>query len=236
MWTDASTSTSVSATPARWRVTPRRYHGTVDETFATLGPDGSVRARGGNVGPPVHPALTTKVVQFNDLDALEEALRAHDVACVLAEPALTNIGIVLPDDGFHDALRELPRARGTLLVIDETHTFSAGPGGFTAAHGLEPDLLTIGKAIGGGVAAGAFGMTDGGRQRARPRRRGLRGRRRRWRHARRQRALARRCARHDGGGADGRRLPTHDRPRKALRRRRRRNRRRAPPALSDRLS
>src|SRR5512132_3221689 len=224
MWTDASTSTSVSATPARWRVTPRRYHGTVDETFATLGPDGSVRARGGNVGPPVHPALTTKVVQFNDLDALEEALRAHDVACVLAEPALTNIGIVLPDDGFHDALRELPRARGTLLVIDETHTFSAGPGGFTAAHGLEPDLLTIGKAIGGGVAAGAFGMTDG------------------------VAASALACdgadyedvggvggtlagnalslaavRRHVGGGADGRRLPTHDRPRKALRRRRRRN-------------
>src|SRR5512132_1910448 len=161
MWTDASTSTSVSATPARWRVTPRRYHGTVDETFATLGPDGSVRARGGNVGPPVDPMLTTKVVELNDLDALEQALRPLDAACVLAEPALTNIGIVLPDDGFHDALRELPRARGTLLVIDETHTFSAGPGGFTAAHGLEPDLLTIGKAIGGGVAAGAFGMTDG---------------------------------------------------------------------------
>jgi len=135
------------------------YHGTVDETFATLRADGSVGVRPGNVGPPVDPALTTKVVELNDLDALEAALAPGDVACVLAEPALTNIGIVLPDPGFHDALRELTRRTGTLLVIDETHTFSAGPGGYTAAHGLEPDLLTIGKAIGGGVPVGAFGVT-----------------------------------------------------------------------------
>jgi glutamate-1-semialdehyde 2,1-aminomutase len=136
------------------------YHGTVDETFATLRPDGSVGVRPGNVGPPVDPALTTKVVEWNDLDALEAALAPGDVACVLAEPALTNIGIVLPEPGFHDALRELTRATGTLLVIDETHTFSAGPGGYTAAHGLEPDVLTIGKAIGGGVPVGAFGVTE----------------------------------------------------------------------------
>ena len=133
------------------------YHGTVDETFATLRADGSVGVRPGNVGPPVDPALTTKVVELNDLDALEAALAPGDVACVLAEPALTNIGIVLPDPGFHEALRELTRRTGTLLVIDETHTFSAGPGGYTAAHGLEPDVLTIGKAIGGGVPVGAFG-------------------------------------------------------------------------------
>jgi len=100
------------------------------------------------------------VVELNDLDALETALAPGDVACVLAEPALTNIGIVLPDQGFHEALRELTRRTGTLLVIDETHTFSAGPGGYTAAHGLEPDLLTIGKAIGGGVPVGAFGVTE----------------------------------------------------------------------------
>jgi len=135
------------------------YHGTVDETFATLAGD-RVVARPGNVGPPVDPALTTKVVQWNDADALEQALAPGDVACVLAEPALTNIGIVLPDPGFHDALRELTRRTGTLLIIDETHTFSAGPGGCTAAWGLEPDLLTIGKAIGGGVPAGAYGVTD----------------------------------------------------------------------------
>ena len=104
-------------------------------------------------------ALTTKVVQWNDADALEQALAPGDVACVLAEPALTNIGIVLPEPGFHDALRDLTRRTGTLLVIDETHTFSAGPGGCTAVWGLEPDLLTIGKAIGGGVPAGAYGVS-----------------------------------------------------------------------------
>ena len=136
------------------------YHGTVDETFATLREDGSVGIRAGNVGPPVDPALTTKIVELNDLDALEAALAPGDIACVLAEPALTNIGIVLPEPGFHDGLRELTRRTGTLLVIDETHTFSAGPGGYTAAYGLEPDLLTIGKAIGGGVPVGAFGVTE----------------------------------------------------------------------------
>ena len=136
------------------------YHGTVDETFATLRKDGSVGVRHGNVGPPVDPALTTRVVELNDVDALAAALAPGDIACVLAEPALTNVGIVLPDPGFHGTLRELTRASGTLLVIDETHTFSAGPGGYTAAHGLEPDLLTIGKAIGGGVPVGAFGVTD----------------------------------------------------------------------------
>jgi glutamate-1-semialdehyde 2,1-aminomutase len=108
----------------------------------------------------VDPALTTKVVQWNDADALEQALAPGDVACVLAEPALTNIGIVLPEPGFHEALRALTRRTGTLLIIDETHTFSAGPGGCTAAWGLEPDLLTIGKAIGGGVPAGAYGVSD----------------------------------------------------------------------------
>ena len=135
------------------------YHGTVDETFATLDGD-RVVARPGNVGPPVEVSLTTKVVQWNDADALERALALGDVACVLAEPALTNIGIVLPQPGFHDTLRELTRRTGTLLIIDETHTFSAGPGGCTAAWGLEPDVLTIGKAIGGGVPAGAYGVSD----------------------------------------------------------------------------
>jgi glutamate-1-semialdehyde 2,1-aminomutase len=115
------------------------YHGSVDEALASEDA-GAVRARAGNVGPPVDPALTTKVVQFNDLEALEEALAPGDVACVLAEPALTNIGIVLPDEGFHDGLRELTRDSGTLLAIDETHTLSAGPGGCTRAWELEPDL------------------------------------------------------------------------------------------------
>ncbi|MGE5407423.1 MAG: aspartate aminotransferase family protein [Syntrophothermus sp.] len=135
------------------------YHGSVDESFATLA-GGRVEARYGNFGPPVPPAETTRVVEFNDLDGLERELGHGDVACVLTEPALTNIGIVLPDPGFHDALRELTRATGTLLVIDETHTLCCGPGGYTVEHGLEPDLLTIGKAIAGGVPTGAYGMTD----------------------------------------------------------------------------
>ena len=137
----------------------RCYHGTVDEAFIVVGPDGRPVSREGNVGPPVDPTETSAVVEFNDGDALERVLREEEIACVMTEPALTNIGIVLPHPGFHEALRELTRATGTLLLIDETHTFSAGPGGYTAAHGLEPDLLTIGKAIAGGVPAGALGMS-----------------------------------------------------------------------------
>jgi len=134
------------------------YHGTVDETFATLR-DGRVVARPGNLGPPVDPALTTRVVEFNDPAALERELAHGDVACVLAEPALTNVGIVLPEPGFHEALRALTRRHGTLLVNDETHTICAGPGGCTRAWGLEPDLLTIGKPIASGIPAAAFGFT-----------------------------------------------------------------------------
>ncbi len=116
-------------------------------------------ARAGSVGPQVDPAVTTEVVEFNDLDALERVLATGEIACVLAEPALTNIGIVLPDPGYHEGLRRLTRETGTLLIIDETHTLCAGPGGYTAAHGLEPDLLTLGKPIAGGVPAAAFGFT-----------------------------------------------------------------------------
>jgi glutamate-1-semialdehyde 2,1-aminomutase len=135
------------------------YHGTVDETFAAL-VDGAVREREGSVGPPVDPAETTRVVEFNDVEALERELGEGDVACVLAEPALTNIGIVLPQPGYHEALRETTRRTGTLLVIDETHTICSGPGGYTAAHGLEPDLLTIGKPIAGGIPAAAYGFSE----------------------------------------------------------------------------
>jgi glutamate-1-semialdehyde 2,1-aminomutase len=135
------------------------YHGSVDEAFATLDGTGAVVARRGNLGPPVPPGQTTVVVPFNDVAALERALAGGDVACLLAEPAMTNIGIVLPEPGWHDAARALTRAAGTLLVLDETHTLCAGPGGATGADGLVPDLLVIGKAIGGGVPVGAFGMT-----------------------------------------------------------------------------
>jgi glutamate-1-semialdehyde 2,1-aminomutase len=135
------------------------YHGTVDETFATL--DGeAVVEREGNIGPPVPLDETTRVVEWNDAEGLERALSHGDVACVLAEPALTNIGIVHAEPGYHDALRALTRTYETLLIIDETHTLCAGPGGYTAAHGLEPDVLTVGKAIGSGIPSAAYGFTE----------------------------------------------------------------------------
>jgi glutamate-1-semialdehyde 2,1-aminomutase len=136
------------------------YHGTVDETVATLDDRGEVVPREGSLGPPVAPAETTRVVEWNDVDALEAALAHGDVACVLAEPALTNIGIVPPQPGYHEALREATRRHGTLLIIDETHTLCAGPGGYTRAHGLDPDLLTVGKAIAGGIPAAAYGFSE----------------------------------------------------------------------------
>jgi glutamate-1-semialdehyde 2,1-aminomutase len=134
------------------------YHGSVDETFASLD-GGRVVSREGNVGPPVPLDETTRVVEWNDAEALERELAAGDVACVLAEPALTNIGIVLAEPGFHDALRAATRETETLLIIDETHTLCAGPGGYTAAYGLEPDVLTVGKAIGAGIPAAAYGFS-----------------------------------------------------------------------------
>ena len=136
------------------------YHGSVDEAFVVADGAGGTRSRAGNVGPAVDPATTSVAVEFNDIDALEQALRTGEIACVLAEPAMTNMGIILPDPGYHDALRELTRRHGTLLVLDETHTLSAGPGGCTAQWGLDPDLLTVGKAIGGGVPCGALGLTE----------------------------------------------------------------------------
>jgi len=134
------------------------YHGTVDESFITL-KDGVEQARRGNIGPPVDPAVTTRVIEFNDTDVLDAALRAEDIACVLAEPAMTNVGIVLPEAGYHQALREITRKYGTLLIIDETHTICAGPGGYTKAENLEPDFLVFGKPIAGGVPGAAYGFT-----------------------------------------------------------------------------
>jgi glutamate-1-semialdehyde 2,1-aminomutase len=136
------------------------YHGTVDETFITLEANGAAGPRRGNIGPPVNPAVTTKVVEFNDVGALERALAPGDVACVLAEPVMTNVGIVHPQPGYHQALRELTRKHGTLLIIDETHTICAGPGGYTRAENLEPDVLVFGKAIGGGIPGAAYGFSQ----------------------------------------------------------------------------
>jgi glutamate-1-semialdehyde aminotransferase len=135
------------------------YHGTVDETFAGLH-DGIVAPRRGNIGPPVNPAETTRIVEFNDLNALERALEHHDVACILAEPAMTNVGIILPDPGYWKAARELAQRYGAVLIADETHTICAGPGGCTAEWKLEPDMLVFGKAIGSGIPGAAYGCTE----------------------------------------------------------------------------
>ena len=115
-------------------------------------------SRPGNVGPPVPLAETTRVVEYNDLEGLAQALAYGDVAAVLMEPALTNIGIVLPQPGYLEGVRELTRSHGALLINDETHTFSAGVGGATRAWDLEPDIVTIGKAIAGGIPVGAYGL------------------------------------------------------------------------------
>ena len=134
------------------------YHGSVDESIAMLDENGRVVPVRGSIGPQVDVAKTTRVVEFNDVDGLTRALEDRDVAAVLVEPALTNVGIVLPEPGYHDALRELTRKTETILIIDETHTICAGPAGATGAWGLDPDMLVIGKTIGGGIPVAAYGM------------------------------------------------------------------------------
>ena len=140
-------------------VIDRCYHGSVDETFATLDSSGKTVSREGNIGAPVELDKTTRVVPFNDLDAMQNALQKNDVAAILMEPAMTNVGIVLPVDGYLKGVENLAKEFGAKLIIDETHTISVGPGGMTAQLGLKPDFLTIGKAIGGGFPTGAFGMS-----------------------------------------------------------------------------
>jgi glutamate-1-semialdehyde 2,1-aminomutase len=141
-------------------VIDRCYHGSVDETFATLDSGGKTIAREGNIGAPVSLDKTTRVVEFNDLAGMEKALAEGDVAAILMEPAMTNVGIVLPEPGYLDGVVALAKKHGALLIIDETHTISVGPGGMTKDLGLKPDFLTIGKAIGGGIPTGTFGMTN----------------------------------------------------------------------------
>jgi glutamate-1-semialdehyde 2,1-aminomutase len=136
------------------------YHGSVDETFATIDDDGLTTNRRNNIGPPVATSETTRVVEFNDVDSLEKALAEGDVAAILVEPALTNIGIVLPDPGYNEAMRELATKYDVILINDETHTICAGPGGVTRRDDLHPDFLVIGKSIGGGIPCGTFGFTE----------------------------------------------------------------------------
>ncbi|MEY4989750.1 MAG: hypothetical protein RI933_1383 [Actinomycetota bacterium] len=135
------------------------YHGSVDESLIVVGPDGQGMDRPGNVGAPVDVTMTSRVAEFNDLVGLEEQLRNGDVAAVLMEPAMTNIGIVLPEPGYLAGVRELTRKYDALLIIDETHTFSAGWGGMTMRDNLEPDVFVIGKAIAGGIPTGAYGLS-----------------------------------------------------------------------------
>ena len=141
-------------------VIDRCYHGSVDETFATLDEAGNTVSREGNIGAPVALDVTTRVVEFNDIAGMERALAHGDVAAILMEPAMTNVGIVLPQAGYLEAVQELAKKYGAILIIDETHTISVGPGGMTADCGLKPDFLTIGKAIAGGIPTGTFGMTQ----------------------------------------------------------------------------
>jgi glutamate-1-semialdehyde 2,1-aminomutase len=136
------------------------YHGSVDEALIVVGPDGEGMSRPGNVGSPVDVTMTSRVAEFNDLAGLERQLKNGDVAAVLMEPALTNIGIVLPEPGYLAGVRELTRKYDALLIIDETHTFSAGYGGMTKRDNLEPDLFVIGKAIAGGIPTGTYGLSE----------------------------------------------------------------------------
>ena len=136
------------------------YHGSVDETFITLDEEGTPGPRHGNLGPPINPVETTKVIEFNDIPALETSLSARDVAVVLAEPVMTNIGIIHPEPGYHEALREITRHTGTLLIMDETHTLCAGSGGYTQKHDLHPVFLTCGKSLAGGIPAGVYGFSQ----------------------------------------------------------------------------
>ena len=135
------------------------YHGTVDETLVILDEDGKTVSRPGAIGPQVQPGLTTIAVPYNDLAAMEQALAGGEVACVLMEPALTNIGIVLPQSGYLEGVRQLTRKYGVILILDETHTICAGPQGASRLWGIDADMLVIGKTIGGGIPVAAYGMS-----------------------------------------------------------------------------
>ena len=134
------------------------YHGCVDDTFVTAD-HGIARMVDGLVGEPRDLTAHTKVVEFNDVAALEQALATQDVACVLAEPVMTNIGMVLPEPGFLETLRILTEKSGTLLIFDETHTISSGPGGYAREHNIVPDGLVFGKPIAGGIPAAVYGFS-----------------------------------------------------------------------------
>lgn len=168
VWQFAMSATDANRYIVRWirAATGRKkilvfngcYHGTIEDVFVDL-VDGRPVQRDSLLGQ-VHNLLdTTVVVEFNDLAALDAALAGGDVACVLAEPVMTNIGMVLPEPGFWDEAQQIIRRHGTLLVMDETHTISTGPGGYAHAHGIAADALVLGKPVGGGVPCAVYGMS-----------------------------------------------------------------------------
>lgn len=167
-WQFAMTASDANRFVLRWlrAATGRRvllvfngcYHGTVDDVFVDL-VDGHPVQRDSLLGQVQDLTATTRVVEFNDLAALEAALAPGDVACVLAEPVMTNIGMVLPEPGFWERAIELIHRHGSLLVMDETHTISSGPGGYARAHGLQPDAVVVGKPLGGGMPCAAYGFS-----------------------------------------------------------------------------
>jgi len=167
-WQFAMTATDANRFVLRWiRAATRRsvllvfngcYHGTVSDVFVDL-VDGKPVQRDSLLGQVHDLTATTRVVEFNDLQALEAALAPGDVACVLAEPVMTNIGMVLPQEGFWQKAQALIQKHGAMLVMDETHTISSGPGGYARAHGLSPDAVVVGKPLGGGMPCAAYGFT-----------------------------------------------------------------------------
>jgi glutamate-1-semialdehyde 2,1-aminomutase len=167
-WQVATTTTDANRFVIRWcRAITKRpkvlvmsgcYHGAVDDTFLRL-ENGKPVNRAGLMGQVYDLTEGTVVVEFNDLDAIEHALKAGDVACILTEPALTNIGMVLPEAGYLDGMAALAKKHGTLLIIDETHTISTGYGGYTRVHNLKPDFFTLGKPVAGGIPCAVFGFT-----------------------------------------------------------------------------
>ena len=170
MWQMALTASDANRFVLRWAraITQRPqllvfdgcYHGAVDDTLVDRDPSSGATLRRPSVLGQVHNHHAfTRVVPFNDLAALEAALSDGQVACLLAEPALTNCGLVPPAPGFWEAAQALCQRFGTLLVMDETHTLSTARGGYAKAHGLAPDFFVAGKAVAGGLPCALYGFT-----------------------------------------------------------------------------
>ena len=172
-WQMTQTATDANRYALRWAraITGRPrvlvfdgcYHGTVEETLVRAAPqtqgEGGARARAGLIGMNHDVGATTDAVPFNDAAAVERVLARGRTAALIAEPVMTNIGMVLPEEGFLHELRALTRKHGVLFIVDETHTLSTARGGYARAHVLEPDIWVCGKAIAGGMPCAVFGFT-----------------------------------------------------------------------------